>query len=333
MRAAAALATFGVALAGQLHHQLRRPDVLPVDSAPEEIECLRKALVKTEDTMKEAQLATASHDAANRLMQNLVVVAMRQVQALTDTASQLTPELAACLQEKRPEVNQTGNHTLNAVAADTVGNFSTHALRAEMHNIRVFDTHAAQLEHDIEDCKACGDTPTTLDGVALLRRKQMLRRADQQSGKRRLDTKGGKRRLLPAASPLLPLITSELEQVQHQFVELKNAARAAKASSAVMEGMTAEATKAAFRLQEDVAELHARLASCGRESAPFIFHDEVDMHLGDNPEVAKVMYARAKDEAASRSTEVADLTAELAACKADCEMKRKFAILKATAPQ
>ena len=37
-----------------------------VDSAPEEIECLRKALVKTEDTMKEAQLATASHDAANR---------------------------------------------------------------------------------------------------------------------------------------------------------------------------------------------------------------------------------------------------------------------------
>ena len=28
-----------------------------------------------------------------------------------------------------------------------------------------------------------------------------------------------------------------------------------------MEGMTAEATKAAFRLQEDVAELHARLAS------------------------------------------------------------------------
>ena len=25
---------------------------------------------------------------------------------------------------------------------------------------------------------------------------------------------------------------------------------------------------------------------CGRESAPFIFHDEVDMHLGDNPEAA-----------------------------------------------
>ena len=40
------------------------------------------------------------------------------------------------------------------VAADTAGNFSTHALRAEMHNIRVFDTHAAQLEHDIEDCKS-----------------------------------------------------------------------------------------------------------------------------------------------------------------------------------
>ncbi len=35
----------------------------------------------------------------------------------------------------------------------------------------------------------------------------------------------------------------------------------------MMEDMTAEATKAAFRLQEDVQELHARLAACARATA------------------------------------------------------------------
>ena len=45
------------------------------------------------------------------------------------------------------------------------------------------------------------------------------------------------------------------------------------------------------------------------------------------PEVAKIMYARAKDEVAKRDSDVADLTAELAACKADCEMKRKSALM------
>merc|ERR1719359_1712987 len=138
------------ALAGQLRKLAR----LPVDEPPEELEKFRRALMTTEETMRDAQLATASHDAANRLMQNLVVVAMRQVQSLGDSVGSLTPELEACLKDKRPAVNQT-NATLDRISEDETGNFSAHALRAEMHNVRVADTHAATVQRELDDCKAC----------------------------------------------------------------------------------------------------------------------------------------------------------------------------------
>merc|ERR1719359_982242 len=131
------------ALAGQLRKLAR----LPVDEPPEELEKFRRALVTTEETMRDAQLATASHDAANRLMQNLIVVCFRQVKSLGETMAQLTPELTACLMEKRPWVNQT-NHTL----------------------FRILDDDAGNLEKEIDACRdsACGE--------ALLQKRSHLRK-------------------------------------------------------------------------------------------------------------------------------------------------------------
>merc|ERR1719171_2798685 len=101
--------------------------------------------------------------------------------------------------------------------------------------------------------------------------------------------------LLPAAAPLVPTIIDELNEVATRFTVLTNAARAGKASGDVMAGMSAEAIKASFRLQ-----------------------DEVEVHLGDYPEVAQTMITRARDETDEKAGEIPPLQAELAQCKANC---------------
>jgi uncharacterized small protein (DUF1192 family) len=263
--------------------------------------------------MEDAQQATIGHEESNRMLQNLIVVAMRQVRALTAKVDTLNPALAACLAFHRPTVplNATGQVPSAAVLAAN-GTTATHALRSEMHATRELDHQVAALKKEIEDCTACHSTA----GLALAAVKQKQLPDASPLGASPLASHF----LLTPASPLLPQLVDELNNIAARFAELTNAARAASASGDVMEGMSAEAVKASFNLQDEVDRLEAGLVSCGQEAAPFHFHEEVHVHMDDYPDVAETMIKRAKAETAERSLEIAPLEAELSQCKANCEV-------------
>merc|ERR1719201_396555 len=157
-----------------------------------------------------------------------------------------------------------------------------------MNSLRVLDTEVAELKKAVDECASCPSTKLSLAS------------------------------LLPAAAPIVPTIIAELNEVATRFTVLTNAARAGKASGEVMAGMSAEAIKAAFRLQDEVDDLRERLIACGNEAAPFEFHEEVEVHLGDYPDVAQTMITRARDETDEKAREIPPLKAELAQCKANC---------------
>jgi len=263
------------------------------DEPHPEFTVLKDALTHTEQAIQEAEAAALGHSESNRLLQNVIIVAMRQVRALSAQTRTLTPELQACLIVHRPQVflNASGMEpSARALAADPTGNASAHALRSEMHSLRVLDTEVAGLKKALDACASCGPSTKALMLAALL----------------------------PAAAPLVPTIIDELNEVATRFTVLTNAARAGKASGDVMAGMSAESIKASFRLQDEVDELRDRLIKCGTEAAPFEFHEEVEVHLGDYPEVAETMITRARDETDERAREIPPLKAELEQCKANC---------------
>jgi len=293
MRVTWALLCVVAASRGQLRKLVLRdiPAVAPVDEPHPEFSVLRDALAHTEQAIQEAEAAALGHSDSNRLLQNVIIVAMRQVRALSAQTHTLTPQLQACLIVHRPQVflNASGMEpSARALAADPTGNSSAHALRAEMHSLRVLDTEVAALKKAIDGCATCQGTKLSLAS------------------------------LLPAAAPLVPTIIDELNEVTTRFTVLTNAARAGKASGEVMAGMSAEAIKASFKLQDEVDELRDRLIKCGNEAAPFEFHEEVEVHLGDYPEVAQTMITRAQDETDEKAREIPPLKAELAQCKANC---------------
>jgi hypothetical protein len=263
----------------------------PLDEPHPEFKVLRDALAHTEEAIHEAEAAALGHSDSNRLLQNVIVVAMRQVRALSAETHTLTPQLQACLIVHRPQVflNASGMEpSARALAADPTGNSSAHAIRSEMHSLRVLDGEVAALKKAIDGCATCQGMTLSLAA------------------------------LLPAAAPLVPTIIDELNEVTTRFTVLTNAARAGKSSGDVMAGMSAEAIKASFRLQDEVDELRDRLIKCGNEAAPFEFHEEVEVHLGDYPEVAQTMITRARDETDERAREIPPLKAELEQCKANC---------------
>merc|ERR1719482_1084922 len=119
---------------------------------------LRDALTHTEQAIQEAEAAALGHSESNRLLQNVIIVAMRQVRALSAQTRTLTPELQACLIVHRPQVflNASGMEpSARALASDPTGNSSTHALRSEMHSLRVLDTEVAALKKAIDTCATC----------------------------------------------------------------------------------------------------------------------------------------------------------------------------------
>jgi hypothetical protein len=292
MRVAWALFVGLAATRGQLRKLvLRDTPLAPVDEPHPEFTVLKDALTHTEEAIHEAEAAALGHSDSNRLLQNVIIVAMRQVRALSAQTRTLTPELQACLIVHRPQVflNASGMEpSPRALAADPTGNASAHALRSEMHSLRVLDAEVAALKKAIDDCATCKGTQLSLAA------------------------------LLPAAAPIVPTIIDELNEVATRFTVLTNAARAGKASGDVMAGMSAEAIKASFRLQDEVDELRERLIKCGTEAAPFEFHEEVEVHLGDYPEVAETMITRAQSETDEKAAEIPPLKAELAQCKANC---------------
>jgi hypothetical protein len=270
---------------------LRNPGDPPADEPHPEFTVLKDALVHTEQAIQEAEAAALGHSDSNRLLQNVIIVAMRQVRALSAQTRTLTPQLQACLIVHRPQVflNASGMEpSARALAADPSGNASTHALRSEMHSLRVLDGEVAALKKAIDACATCKDTKLSLAA------------------------------LLPAAAPIVPTIIDELNEVATSFTVLTNAARAGKSSGEVMAGMSAEAIKASFRLQDEVDELRDRLIKCGNEAAPFEFHEEVEVHLGDYPEVAETMITRSREETDERAREIPPMKAELEQCKANC---------------
>jgi hypothetical protein len=278
---------------GQLRKLVLRdtPGLAPVDEPHPEFTVLKDALTHTEQAIEEAEAAAMGHADSNRLLQNVIIVAMRQVRALSAETRVLTPELQACLIVHRPQVfpNASGMEpSPRALAADPTGNASAHALRSEMHSLRVLDTEVAALKKAVDECASCPSTKLSLAS------------------------------LLPAAAPIVPTIIDELNEVATSFTVLTNAARAGKASGDVMAGMSAESIKASFRLQDEVDELRDRLIKCGTEAAPFEFHEEVEVHLGDYPEVAETMITRARDETDEKAREIPPLKAELEQCKANC---------------
>merc|ERR1719238_1385119 len=275
---------------GQLRKLILR-DTPPLDEPHPEFTVLKDALLHTETAIHEAEAAALHHSDSNRLLQNVIIVAMRQVRALSAETRTLTPQLQDCLIVHRPQVflNASGMEpSARALAADPTGNSSAHALRSEMHSLRVLDTEVAALKKTLDECANCQGTKLSLAS------------------------------LLPAAAPIVPTIIDELNEVATSFTVLTNAARAGKASGDVMAGMSAEAIKASFRLQDEVDQLRDRLIKCGTEAAPFEFHEEVEVHLGDYPEVAETMITRARDETDERAREIPPLKAELEQCKANC---------------
>jgi hypothetical protein len=302
------LALTGFALAvrlGQLRKLVKR------DEPPPELEALRGTLDNTMHVMEEAEAAALGHEESNRMLQNLIVVAMRQVRALAAKVDTLSPALASCLAYHRPTVqpNATGQIPSAAVLAANGAN-ATHALRAEMHSTRDLDHKIADLKKEIEECSKCRSPGLALASVRQLPDASPLGAAPL----------GSATFMLSPASPLIPQLTDELNAVAQRFTQLTNAARAASASGDVMEGMSAEAVKASFNLQDEVDELNRALISCGNEAAPFHFHEEVEVHFDDYSEVAETMIKRARAETAERGMEIAPLEAELAQCKANCEV-------------
>jgi hypothetical protein len=278
---------------GQLRKLVLR-DTPPLDEPHPDFTILKDALTHTEAAIQEAEAAAMGHADSNRLLQNVIIVAMRQVRALSAETRTLTPQLQACLIVHRPQVflNASGMEpSARALTADPTGNASAHALRSEMHSLRVVDAEVAALKKTLDECATCQGTKLSLASVFPL---------------------------LPAAAPLVPTIVDELNEVATRFTVLTNAARAGKASGDVMAGMSAEAIKASFRLQDEVDELRDRLIKCGTEAAPFEFHEEVEVHLGDYPEVAQTMITRARDETDERAREIPPLKAEIEQCKANC---------------
>merc|ERR1719456_1356264 len=111
--------------------------------------------------MNQAKSQVEHLQGSNVILQNLVIVAFRQMHDLRDVVERITPELEGCIDDTMPErVNLTEyNVSLHEVLTNS-SNFSSQALRAEMHLLRVYDEQLGQYRRELEACRLCA--PPTL---------------------------------------------------------------------------------------------------------------------------------------------------------------------------
>lgn len=256
------------------------------------IDTLRHELVTTDKTMKDAQKQVEHLDGSNKILQNLVIVAFRQMSDLRGVLETVSPELESCVDETMPDrVNLTEyNVSLHEVLTNS-SNFSSQALRAEMHLLRVYDEQLGMYKRDLETCRLCA--PPTLV-IAL------------QSGNG------------TEPSPVLPRLIGELEEINTMFQGFTGAVSAGGASEEVLQGMSAEAMKALFALQREADELQAQVYECGNQTAPFEIHAELGEHLQAFPKVSETMIRRAQAETDARGKEVEAALGEVEECRKAC---------------
>jgi len=284
----------------QLHKKLDNAKISPF------IVELRTELEATEKLMQDTAAGLAGRKDANRMLQSMVETAFKEMSALTEVVAQLEPQLEACKNATRPMVRNTSAPVESQI--DQPG-YAMNSLRAEMYELRgaevAYDNAQALLTQCRAECKSAG--------VTLLAKKQQQEPLADP--------------LIPASAdfdadagsmPLLPNILNELKSVEDTFGKLNNASHASAASASVLEGMSAEAMKALFNLQDEVAEMQHNLTACGNSAQPFVLSTDIEEGLDAHPELSQAMVERARAETDAKQTAVQTTQNDILACKAEC---------------